>query len=112
MSAHLDLSNGARPGRDVQRVDVPVDLLGEIDHEARRLGVMTRAFCSRGRWSFAAKPFMTERVIHWPAGDVLVGAALLGDGSSAAANASAMAAQLLAAIDTHWSLPWGNPLSK
>ena len=46
MSAHLDLSKGARPGRDVQRVNVdfPVDLLREIDHEARRLGVTRQAF--------------------------------------------------------------------
>jgi hypothetical protein len=42
----MDLSRGARPGRDVQRVNVdfPVDLLREIDHEARRLGVTRQAF--------------------------------------------------------------------
>ena len=41
MSAHMDLSKGTRPGRAVQRVnvDIPVDLLREIDQEARRLGV-------------------------------------------------------------------------
>ena len=46
MSAHMDLSKSARPGRDVQRVNVdfPVDLLREIDHEARRLGVTRQAF--------------------------------------------------------------------
>ena len=46
MSAHTDLTNSARPGRDVQRVNVdfPVDLLREIDQEARRLGVTRQAF--------------------------------------------------------------------
>ena len=46
MSAHMDLSKSARPGRDVQRVNVdfPIDLLREIDHEARRLGVTRQAF--------------------------------------------------------------------
>ena len=46
MSAHVDLSKSARPGRDVQRVNVdfPVDLLREIDLEARRLGVTRQAF--------------------------------------------------------------------
>lgn len=46
MSAHMDLSKGARPGRGVQRVivDFPVDLLREIDQEARRLGVTRQAF--------------------------------------------------------------------
>jgi hypothetical protein len=46
MSAHMDLSKGTRPGRAVQRVnvDIPVDLLREIDQEARRLGVTRQAF--------------------------------------------------------------------
>jgi hypothetical protein len=45
MSAHMDLSKAVRPGRDVQRVNVdfPVDLLREIDQEARRLGVTRQA---------------------------------------------------------------------
>jgi hypothetical protein len=46
ISAHMDLSRAARPGRTVQRVNVdfPVDLLREIDQEARRLGVTRQAF--------------------------------------------------------------------
>jgi hypothetical protein len=46
LSAHIDLSKAARPGRAVQRVNVdfPVDLLREIDQEARRLGVTRQAF--------------------------------------------------------------------
>jgi hypothetical protein len=42
----MDLSRGARPGRDVQRVNVdfPVDLLRELDHEARPLVVTRQAF--------------------------------------------------------------------
>ena len=46
MSAHMDVSKGDRPGRAVQRVnvDIPVDLLREIDQEARRLGVTRQAF--------------------------------------------------------------------
>ena len=46
MSAHMDLSTATRPGREVQRVNVdfPVDLLREIDQEARRLGVTRQAF--------------------------------------------------------------------
>ena len=46
LSAHMDLSKGVRPGRAVQRVNVdfPVDLLREIDQEARRLGVTRQAF--------------------------------------------------------------------
>lgn len=41
LSAHMDLDTSVRPGRAVQRVNVdfPVDLLREIDQEARRLGV-------------------------------------------------------------------------
>ena len=37
LSAHLDLANVTRPGREVQRVNVdfPVDLLNAIDREAR-----------------------------------------------------------------------------
>ena len=40
------LANTVRPGRAVQRVNVdfPVDLLREIDQEARRLGVTRQAF--------------------------------------------------------------------
>jgi hypothetical protein len=46
LSAHMDVANGARPGRAVQRVNVdfPVDLLREIDQAARRLGVTRQAF--------------------------------------------------------------------
>jgi hypothetical protein len=46
LSAHMDLSKATRPGRAVQRVNVdfPVDLLREIDQEARRLGVTRQAF--------------------------------------------------------------------
>ncbi len=46
LSAHMDLTRASRPGRTVQRVNVdfPVDLLREIDGEARRLGVTRQAF--------------------------------------------------------------------
>ena len=46
LSAHMDSGNAVRPGRAVQRVNVdfPVDLLREIDQEARRLGVTRQAF--------------------------------------------------------------------
>lgn len=46
ISAHMDLGKATRPGRAVQRVNVdfPVDLLREIDQEARRLGVTRQAF--------------------------------------------------------------------
>ncbi len=46
ISAHMDLARASRPGRAVQRVNVdfPVDLLREIDQEARRLGVTRQAF--------------------------------------------------------------------
>lgn len=46
LSGHMDLGKAVRPGRDVQRVNVdfPVDLLREIDQEARRLGVTRQAF--------------------------------------------------------------------
>jgi hypothetical protein len=46
VSAHMDLTKAVRPGRSVQRVNVdfPVDLLREIDQEARRLGVTRQAF--------------------------------------------------------------------
>lgn len=46
LSAHLDLTQARRPGRSVQRVNVdfPVDLLREIDRQARRLGVTRQAF--------------------------------------------------------------------
>ena len=46
LSSHVDLSKAVRPGRAVQRVNVdfPVDLLREIDQEARRLGVTRQAF--------------------------------------------------------------------
>ena len=46
LSAHMDLSRAVRPGRAIQRVNVdfPVDLLREIDQEARRLGVTRQAF--------------------------------------------------------------------
>ena len=46
LSAHMDLAQAVRPSRAVQRVNVdfPVDLLREIDQEARRLGVTRQAF--------------------------------------------------------------------
>jgi hypothetical protein len=46
LSAHMDFAKAVRPGRAVQRVNVdfPVDLLREIDQEARRLGVTRQAF--------------------------------------------------------------------
>ena len=46
LSAQMDHVNGVRPGRAVQRVNVdfPVELLREIDQEARRLGVTRQAF--------------------------------------------------------------------
>ena len=46
MTPYLDWSKARRPGREVQRVNVdfPVDLLREIDQEARRLGVTRQAF--------------------------------------------------------------------
>ena len=46
LTSHMDLTKAVRPGRAVQRVNVdfPVDLLREIDQEARRLGVTRQAF--------------------------------------------------------------------
>lgn len=46
LSAHMDATKAARPGRAIQRVNVdfPADLLREIDQEARRLGVTRQAF--------------------------------------------------------------------
>lgn len=46
LSAHMDLGKAVRPGRAIQRVNVdfPMDLLREIDQEARRLGVTRQAF--------------------------------------------------------------------
>ncbi len=46
LSARMDAARATRPGRAVQRVNVdfPVDLLREIDQEARRLGVTRQAF--------------------------------------------------------------------
>ena len=46
LSRHMDLGKAFRPGRAVERVNVdfPVDLLREIDQEARRLGVTRQAF--------------------------------------------------------------------
>jgi hypothetical protein len=46
LAAHLDLTGAKRPGRQVQRVNVdfPVELLNEIDRQARRLGVTRQAF--------------------------------------------------------------------
>jgi hypothetical protein len=46
LSPHMDFGKAVRPGRAVQRVNVdfPVDLLREIDQEARRLGVTRQAF--------------------------------------------------------------------
>ena len=42
----MDLAGAKRPGRDVQRVNVdfPVQLLLEIDRQARRLGVTRQTF--------------------------------------------------------------------
>lgn len=46
LSAHMDLGGARRPGREVQRVNVdfPMELLQEIDRQARRLGVTRQAF--------------------------------------------------------------------
>ena len=46
LSSHMDLTKAIRSGRAVQRVNVdfPIDLLREIDEEARRLGVTRQAF--------------------------------------------------------------------
>lgn len=46
LSSRMDLTKATRPGRAVQRVNVdfPVDLLRDIDQEARRLGVIRQAF--------------------------------------------------------------------
>ena len=46
LSGQMDAGNARRPGRAVQRVNVdfPVDLLRDIDQEARRLGVTRQAF--------------------------------------------------------------------
>lgn len=46
LSSVMDRSKATRPGRAVQRVNVdfPVDLLRDIDQEARRLGVTRQAF--------------------------------------------------------------------
>ncbi|MGQ0734498.1 MAG: type II toxin-antitoxin system BrnA family antitoxin [Acidobacteriota bacterium] len=46
LSTHMDLGKAVRSGRAVQRVNVdfPVDLLREIDQEARRIGVTRQAF--------------------------------------------------------------------
>ena len=46
LSAHLDLAQATRPGREVQRVNVdfPIDLLHAIDREAKRIGVSRQAF--------------------------------------------------------------------
>ena len=46
LSMHLDLAKAARPGPELQRVNVdfPVDLLSAIDREAKRIGVSRQAF--------------------------------------------------------------------
>jgi hypothetical protein len=46
----MDFRKAVRPARAVQRVhvDFPVDLLREIDRQARRLGVTRRAFIKVG----------------------------------------------------------------
>jgi hypothetical protein len=46
LSSHLDLAKAARPGREVQRVNVdfPVDLLRAIDREAKPIGMTRQAF--------------------------------------------------------------------
>ena len=58
LSAHMDLGKVVRPGRMVQRVNVdfPVDLLREIDQEARRLGVTRQAFI---------KVRMADSLVKW-----------------------------------------------
>jgi D-serine deaminase-like pyridoxal phosphate-dependent protein len=45
LTPHMDLAGSRRPGRETRRVNVdfPVDLLAEIDREARRLGVTRQA---------------------------------------------------------------------
>lgn len=46
LTGHLDTARARRPGHSIQRVNVdfPVDLLGAIDREARRIGVSRQAF--------------------------------------------------------------------
>lgn len=46
LTAHFDLANATRPGREIQRVyvDFPADLLRAIDREAKRIGVTRHAF--------------------------------------------------------------------
>lgn len=46
LTAHMQAEQANRPGRVLQRVNVdfPVDLLREIDRQARRLGVTRQAF--------------------------------------------------------------------
>ena len=46
LASQVDVTKAVRPGRAVQRVNVDfqVDLLREIDQEARRLGVTRQAF--------------------------------------------------------------------
>ncbi len=46
LSPDVDLRRAGRPGHAIQRVNVdfPVDLLREIDQEARRIGVTRQAF--------------------------------------------------------------------
>lgn len=46
MSEYVDLTAACRPGREVQRVNVdfPLDLLREIDAEARRIGINRQAY--------------------------------------------------------------------
>ena len=46
LAAHMNLAGAKRPGREVQRVNVdfPLELLNEIDRQARRLGVTRQAF--------------------------------------------------------------------
>jgi metal-responsive CopG/Arc/MetJ family transcriptional regulator len=46
----MDFRKAVRPARSVQRVhvDFPVDLLREIDRQARRLGVTRQAFIKAG----------------------------------------------------------------
>ena len=53
-----EIGQAARPGRAIQRVNVdfPVDLLREIDREARRLGVTRQAFIKIRLADALAKP--------------------------------------------------------
>lgn len=46
LAPYLDTAKARRPGREMQRVnvDIPLDLLIAIDHEAQRIGVTRQAY--------------------------------------------------------------------